>query len=434
MKTATAPRIDPRCRPYGPKGGALELFYCKDAEALLEGPAGTGKSRSLLEKAHLCLMKYAGARALAVRKTRTSMTESVLVTFEEKVLPAGSPMKAGTQRKMRTVYRYPNGSELVIGGMDNADRVMSTEFDLILVFEATELTEDDWEKLTTRLRNGVMPYQQILGDCNPSGPSHWLNQRCLAGRTTRILSRHADNPTVTPLYLQTLSNLTGARRARLLEGKWAAQEGLVYEDFDAAVHVIPGKALAQMPAGWEAWRKVRSIDFGFNNPFVCQWWAIDPDSRMYLYREIYRTKRLVEDHAKQIVKLSEGERYEATVADHDAEDRATLERHGVSTVPAHKAITTGIQAVQTRLLADATERPRLFVLASALVEADTALIEAKKPYSTEQEFGEYIWPKGKDGKPEKEVPVDDNNHGLDALRYCCAYVDKLAPTPTPFVF
>lgn len=429
MSNALAlPDVDPRQRPYQPYGGALRLFYCRAPEVVLEGPAGTGKSIGLLEKVHLCLMKYPGARVLALRKTRKSMTESVLVSFEEKVLPEGSPVKGkdgGPSRAFRQSYIYPNKSELVIGGMDSADKIMSTEYDLIAVFEATELTEDDWERLTTRLRNGKMPYQQIIGDCNPAGPSHWLNQRCLAGKAERILSRHTDNPSVTETYLDKLRALSGARRGRLYEGKWVAQEGLVYDEWGDA------NLIDRMPAGWQAWKKYRSIDFGFTNPFVCQWWAEDPDGRLYLYREIYRTKRLVQDHAGDIKRLSQGETYVRTAADHDAEDRATLDRHGVHTTPARKAITPGIQAVQARIRPAGDGRPRLYVLKGALVEADPELIEAKRPYSTEQEFGDYVWPKGADGKPNKELPVDDNNHGMDAMRYMVAALDLKAEQRPP---
>lgn len=418
---SAAPAIDPRTKPYQPRGGALALFYAKEDELLLDGPANTGKTRSVLEKTHLCLCKYAGARALAVRKTRSSMTQSVLVTFEEKVLPEGSPIKTGIKREQRSSYHYPNKSELVIGGMDNADRIMSTEYDVIVVFEATELLEDDWEKLSTRLRNGVMPYQQIIGECNPGPLFHWLNQRCLRGQTRRILSRHEDNPTVTEGYLDKLRSLTGARRARLYEGKWANQEGLVYDDFDLAVHGVD-----EMPAGWESWRKIRSIDFGYTNAFVCQWWAIDPDGRLWMYREIYHTKRLVEDHAKQILELSGDEVYEVTVADHDAEDRATLERHGIYTTPAEKAVALGIQAVQLRLRKAGDGKVRMYLLKTALVEADAELVEAKKPYSTLQEFEGYAWPKGVDGKALKEEPIKVDDHGVDAMRYACMYVDASA--------
>jgi PBSX family phage terminase large subunit len=429
VTTATARQIDPRTKPYRPFGGALTLFYCKDEEILVDGPAGTGKTRAVLEKLHLCLCKYAGARVLALRKTRSSMTQSILVTFEEKVLPDGSPIKTGANREQRSRYVYPNGSELVLGGLDNADRIMSTEFDIIAVFEATEATEDDWERLSTRLRNGVMPYQQIIAECNPAGQYHWLNQRALQGRMTRILSRHRDNPTVSDAYLKRLGQLTGARRERLLEGKWANQEGLVYDDFDVSVHVIPNRLVPVMPAGWETWDRIRSIDFGYTNPFVCQWWAIDPDGRLYLYREIYRTRRLVEDHAKDILRLSGEERYSATVADHDAEDRATLERHGVKTTAAKKAVTPGIQAVQARLLPAGDGRPRIFLLEGALLEPDPELVDAKKPTCTVQEFDGYAWPKGVDGKAQKEEPVKVDDHGMDTMRYAVAHFDLASAEP-----
>lgn len=413
--------LDPRTRPYQPRGAALSLFYCQADEVLIEGPAGTGKTIALLSKIDLCLRKYKGARALIVRKTRSSMTESVLVTYESKVLPEGDPIADGPSRPMRQAYHYPNGSELVVGGMDKADKVMSTEYDIIGVFEATELTEDDFEKLTTRLRNGVMPYQQILADCNPAGPTHWLNQRALRGAMTRLLSRHEDNPSVTPVYLARLDALTGARKLRLRKGIWAAQEGLVYEEFGDT------NLLDEMPQGWQAWRKFRVIDFGFTNPFVCLWFAVDGDGRLYLYREWYRTQMLVEDHAKKIKELSGAETYEATLADHDAEDRATLARYGVPTSPARKDLSPGIQAVQARIRAAGDGRPRLFVLRNAPVEADPLLIEAKKPYSTGQEFGDYVWPKGKDGKPMKEEPVKEHDHGMDALRYMVNHLDVKPP-------
>jgi PBSX family phage terminase large subunit len=407
-------------RVYQPFGAALKLFYCKDDEVLLDGPAGTGKSRACLEKLNFVASKYAGCRILMVRKTRASMSQSTLVTWETKVLPEGSPIAQGPGRSHRQSYVYPNGSEVVIAGMDNPVKIMSTEYDLIYIAEATELNEEDWESLTTRLRNKVVPYQQLIADCNPAGPAHWLNQRCLRKATTRLLSRHEDNPTVDEAYLTKLRNLTGVRRKRLYEGVWAAQEGLVYE-YDAAVHLLDR---FDIPSHW---RRFRVIDFGFNNPFVCQWWAVDGDGRMYRYRELYRTQRLVEDHCRDIIKASQGETYEATIADHDAEDRATAERHGIPTIAAYKALSTGIQAVQARLAKAGDGKPRLYLLEDSLLARDELLMEARKPASTEEEFDGYHWPKGQNGKTLKEEPVKLDDHGMDALRYAVAYVDQLGP-------
>jgi phage terminase large subunit len=50
---------------------------------------------------------------------------------------------------------------------------------------------------------------------------------------------------------------------------------------------------------------------------------------------------------------------------------------------------------------------------------------------TEEEFDSYVWPKGVDGKPVKEEPVKEHDHGLDALRYLVA---SLAVPPTRFYF
>lgn len=419
--------IDPESKAYGPCGAAKELFYCRDKEALIEGPAGTGKSLSVLEKINLCLLKYPGARGLILRKTRASMTESVLVTLEAKVFPKNREIYPDTQnvtRSNRRSYDYPNGSSMVVGGLDNPDRIMSTEYDIAALFEATEGTENDWELVTTRLRNGVMPYQQAIADCNPSAPSHWLNQRAGRGAMTRLLSRHNDNPRLfqknewTPAgtsYLETLGRLTGARKLRLLNGTWAAQEGLVYEEFDAAIHLIDPFPIPK------EWRRIRSIDFGFTNPFVCQWFAIDPDDRYYLYREIYKSRRLVEDHARQINELSTGESYEATVSDHDAEDRATLDRRGIRTTTANKSVTPGIEAVASRLRKTGDGKPRLFLMRDCLVEKDHELAATNAPYSTQQEFDGYSYAKRTDGKENKEEPVKLNDHGMDALRYACMY-------------
>src|SRR5690348_14956184 len=119
MTSATTPRrSDPAAaRRYKARGAALKLWTDRRPEVLVSGPAGTGKSRACLEKIHACCLRWPGCRWLIVRKTRESLTESALVTFEEKVLPESSPIKAGPQRRLRQAYRYANGSEVVVGGL-----------------------------------------------------------------------------------------------------------------------------------------------------------------------------------------------------------------------------------------------------------------------------------------------------------------------------
>ncbi len=411
---------------YTFRGAQSEIQADTSDEIVLSGPAGTGKSLASLYKLHHAAMRYPRSRWLVLRKTRASLTDSALVTYEDRILGPDNPILAGGLRENRHSYKYPNGSEVVLGGMDKPTRLFSTEYDGIYVQECNELTLGEWESLLRALRGDATPHQQLFGDCNPDSPRHWLKQRADGGRCNLYYTRHEDNPALWTgstwtargmSYIAKLDRLTGLRYQRLRLGKWAAAEGMVYE-FDPAVHLLDPFVI---PAEWQ---RIRSIDFGFTNPFVCQWWAIDPDGRMYLYREIYKTQRIVSDHAVQIKALSAGERIRGSVSDHDAEDRETLHRAGISTTPAKKEVKLGIEAVEKRLRVQADGKPRLFVLRNALVERDEQLAEDVKPTCTEQEFDSYVYAKSVDGKANKEEPVKMYDHGLDAARYAVRFVDS----------
>ena len=125
-------------RPYQPFGSAEEIFYSKDRILVASGPAGTGKSRAILEKLHYLLCKYERLRVLIVRATRRALTESALYTFEEHVLADGDwdrYIRQGPSRDHRNTYRYPNASMIRVAGFDDksADRIMSTEWDFIFI-------------------------------------------------------------------------------------------------------------------------------------------------------------------------------------------------------------------------------------------------------------------------------------------------------------
>jgi len=415
---------------YWPRGASRDVFERRDRELLIAGPAGTGKTFGCLWKLHAAALKYPGMRGLMVRKTLTALTASALVTFAR--ITESGPFGVtpfGGSKLRPTAFRYANGSEIVVGGMDKAAKVMSAEYDVIYVNEAIELAESDWEALTTRLRHGAMPYQQLLADCNPDAPGHWLNQRVIGAKTARLESRHEDNPVLFDVrtgawttkgaeYISTLDALTGVRYARLRKGLWAAAEGQVYEGFNRALHVIDR---FEIPASWpRSW----VIDFGYTNPFVCQWWAQDPDGRLYLYREIYHTQRLVTDHAGEIQHLSIGEPApRAVITDHDAEDRATFTNAtGIKTTGAIKTVSRGLQAVANRLLPAGDGKPRLFLLRDSLVELDQDRFDKRLPVKTEDEFDSYVWDT-RSNRKRGEEPMKEHDHGMDAMRYLVMHFD-----------
>ena len=417
---------DPRYRVFQPFGSAIDYLYCRNPEVLICGPAGTGKSRTALEKIHLCCMKYPNSRCLIVRKTRASLTQSALVTYEKQVLPDDSSVRFRTYEQE---YRYRNGSKVVIGGMDKSSKVLSSDYDLVYIQEATELTEEDFEVLTTRVRNGIVPYNQVIADCNPGPPRHWLRQRCNDNKMTYIPSYHEDNPVLYDhekdtwtergtAYIQKLSNLTGVRRKRLYLGEWAAAEGMIYEEeWNQDIHLINQ---FRIPIDWP---RYWVVDFGFTNPFVWQCWAHDEEADIfYMFAELYYTGLLVEDAARLIMRWHRLEHEKlptALICDWDAEGRATLERHmGIDSEPASKAILDGIERVKVRLRSDDNGKSGAYFLRDSLIDWDPELQDSGQPTCTADEFESYEW----DDKKKKDTPIDKYNHGMDCIRYLFAHV------------
>jgi hypothetical protein len=506
MTTLAPVEADELRHEYSPRGSAVRLFNCRDDEVLVSGPAGPGKTRACLEK--MLTMALVNGRirtdratgepvrdaagkpvdhrpfvGLIARKTHKSLTSTTLETWREHVaaeaLKGGLCVYYGGSATEPPQYRFANGSKILLTGLNDVTRVMGAEVDLVYIGEATECTPKDWEFLTSRLRNGAISFQQIIADCNPDRPTHWLKQRCDEGLCTILYAQHWENPryfedigpagstdhalgvveehegrlyriTETGVsYIGRLDNLTGVRKQRLRHGVWSAADGLVYDNWDPAVH-IPETRPKTIP--WE-WPRYWVIDFGYKNPFVCQWWAQDPDDQLILYREIYHTGRLVEHHARQMLKLvtriaprikltkeqlqlvkekpadaleqnllvwTEPEP-QAIICDHDAEGRATLTEHlGRGTTAAKKTVTEGIQKVEARLEVGRNGRPGLLLLPDSLVERDLSLKTAGKPMCTAEEFGGYVWEPAGDGKEEKESPLKLDDHGVDCVRYLVA--------------
>lgn len=401
---------------------------------MLAGPSETGKTFATLWRLDSECRRWPGGRFAIVRKVAADLNTTVLETWRRVIAIRGGVETFGGQHP--EWYDYPNGARVYVGGMDRPGKVLSGERDAIYFNQAEEADIGDWETLTTRTtgRGAVTEHPMLFGDCNPGPPTHWILHR---PRLRVMESRHEDNPSLfdedgwpTRQWTEgtgpALDALTGVRKERLRHGRWVAAEGTVYE-FDRAHHRLRRDELPPIVD------HVCGIDFGFSNPFVWSLWGVDADGRLYLLRQIYRTQRLVEDHARAIRGHLGDVRPSAWICDHDAEGRATLERHlGISTTPAFKSVQVGIQAVQSRLKLAGDGRPRLFILEDALVERDEALAALHRPVCTLDEFELYSWPKAGDGRVVKEEPVKEHDHGMDEMRYVVAYLDGLrAETKEP---
>lgn len=430
------------------RNNLLKFWSFKGPEIMMDGPAGTGKTRVILERQHLVQTKYPGARGLIVRKYRSSMNETCLQVLDKEVFSGrdGKWYEDSPQWKERDQkYVYSNGAEIIVAGMDDPTKVMSSQYDWAYWNESIEGKEAEWQAVMTRLRNGRVPYQQMIGDTNPGPPSHWILSREKSGRLVRLPTSHMDNPVyydakhkrwtkAGDAYVNGIlrDGLTGVVRSRLYEGKWVAAEGLVYPMWDPDVHVVPR---FEPPKHWPHYWV---FDFGFVDPFVWIDLVEDPDTGIvYLYKELYHSNMLVEDAAKIIAHESKGVIPYALICDHDREDRATLEKHlGMLTVPAFKLIHPGIQCVTRRIRTDQPwhySGPGFKIMDGSSVKIDPNMKARHKPYSVAQEWGSYQWDTGKISLDKyKDLPIDKDNHGMDVVRYGLSFIDNAAIDPQEF--
>lgn len=227
-------------------------------------------------------------------------------------------------------------------------------------------------------------------------------------------STYENRENLNPLYFaMLLATYKGKWRDQELEGKFISFEGLVYDVFDPGVHIIDRRDF-HMESWWPVWRV---IDFGYKNPFVCQWWTRNPDGDYFRFKELYMTERTVNAHSEQINAESQNMNIIDTICDWDAEDRATLEEHGIDTIPARKGIQIGIQLVYRMLSFDESKTPDVYFVRDSLIERDSMLAAREEPVCTEDEFPRYSWPQDREGKVRKENPIDLFNHGMDCLLY-----------------
>lgn len=410
--------------------------------ALWSGAVSSGKTISSLI-AFLIAVADPPERGLIVIVGRT------LQTIERNVI---DPLQAHDLFADYAHVQHTTGSSVatilgrtvhLIGANDarSEGRIRGATIALAYVDEATLVPQAFWMMLLSRLR---VPGARLMATTNPDGPGHWLRKNFML-RAGDVGMRYwnfrlDDNPSLTQDYVARLKKqYTGLWYSRFIDGAWCLAEGIIYGEWDESVHLVDPFPI---PDTWTRWI---SCDFGYTNPQVIQWYAEDPDGRLWLYRELYRTQRTVDQHARDALatctRLDPDYRHpdgapryahhgriwtepkpRAIICDHDAEGRAVLERElGMSTVGARKAVSEGIQAVQMRLRPAGDGRPRLFVMRGALVGRDPELEDAKKPTSTEEEIVGYVWAV-KPGGAVKEEPLKENDHG-------CLVAGTLVATP-----
>ena len=285
-------------------------------EVLYGGAAGGGKTKALIMDALFRTLKFPGTTAVVFRRTYQELEDTDI-----KEAIASYPKELARYNAGRHEFTLKNGSKILFRHCENeADRFNYSGIEIQWLYfdELTSFEQSIYDFLKTRLRAkkslGVVPI--IRGASNPGNIGHgWVKKMFVdAGpymsiqtrelysealhksklvRTQYIPALATENPHITEDYIFELEQKPEALRRALLNGDWDSFEGQVFTEFvnDPAhykdrlhTHVIEP---FDIPLWWP---RYMSFDHGYSRPFSVGYWAVDPEGRVYRYKEWYGCK------------------------------------------------------------------------------------------------------------------------------------------------
>jgi phage terminase large subunit-like protein len=224
-------------------------------ETLFGGSAAGGKSHCISNMAVDYALTHARAHIGIVRKTLPMLKQTHLLTLR--------PMLAGvaTHNAAEMTWTFPNGSIIRFISLPHAgeeQNYKSVEFDRLFFDEVTELPEEQYTYLLTRLRSPNGHRVAAFCTANPEGVGYlWVRSRWVKGRTPGevwhpelangkpgparafVPATVYDNPHIlrtNPDYVTQLEAIPDPRkRAALLHGDWDAMSRVEGALFDLEV-------------------------------------------------------------------------------------------------------------------------------------------------------------------------------------------------------
>ena len=445
-------------------GKMLDLWESEASVKVAGGTYDAGKTFSLCAYMDALAGAFPGARMTFVHRSLSRVYRNILPTYYKYLgytpTSRDAPNPTFVTRfggEKPEFFEYKNGTRIYVNGLDKPQNLLSDFFDAAFVNQCELLPFDAWDELTGRVteRAGMMPIAQLLGDCNPSLPNHWIRQQAKEKKLQYFSLSFLDNPEIIdqtspklaafkrtfennpdPKLLKQiehlftdsgfrrvakLKNLEGLRFKRGFLGVWGSGEDLVFEQFDPEIHIVDTTILP-------SWPRYLSVDWGYRDATSVIWWAHAPDDRLYAYKEIYKTGLIKPDLIRLIKAHCDDDdqiRY-AAVDSADQDGVAQLKLAGFRVKEPKKDKVAQIQAVQKRLKVDDTGHPAIFFRRDRLVHPPDADLKADYlPTEVTDEFLSLSYSEKRTGNPQKDdAETDGEKHGIDGTSYLVRTLEK----------
>lgn len=289
-----------------------------------------------------------------------------------------------------------NDCTIVLRGWESIETLRGQAFDFIVIDEVASM-RNFWSAWQEVIRPTLTDTKgHVLFISTPKGFNHFYELYNLEGTDRDYKSFHFTSYENTYIPKEEIDKakeeLTDDRFAQEYLADFRKTEGLVYKEFDRKVHLFDDDTKIH-----DEVEVLAGVDWGFTNPAAVCTIVKDYRGHYWLTDEYYKTGQT----DAQVAEYVAASKFSKVYPDPESPSGIKeLRNRGVNVREVLKnkdSIVNGVQKVRE------------------LLKAGKLHIH-KKCLNTIWEFETYSYPEKKEYNA-KEIPLDENNHMMDALRY-----------------
>lgn len=389
--------------------GYRQFWRFKGRYRACKGSRASKKSKTTALWYIVNMMKYQGANLLVVRKVFHTLKNSCFTELKWAInrLKVQTHWKI-TESPLEMTY-IPTGQKIYFRGLDDPLKITSITVEhgylcWMWLEEAYEITKEaDFDMLDESIRGALPPesglFKQITITLNPWNEKHWIKKRffdtppnpdILAMTTNYTCNEWLDDADKRVFETMKANNPRRYQVAGL--GNWGIVEGVVYENWrEDAFDIADVRKISGIQSAF-------GMDFGYTNDPSTLWCGMvdGKHKKIYVFDELYEKGLSNESIYANVNKMGyRKEKIRADCAEPKSIDR--LRELGMPNIRAARkgkdSVNNGIDYIQ-----------------------DFEIIIHPKCVNFLTEISNYTWAEDKFGK-RLNVPIDDFNHLMDAMRY-----------------
>jgi len=365
------------------------------------GGARSSKSYSITQLLVQKFVSETDKKMLITRKTLPSLRLTTYKVFVDLLKDYGYYDLCVHNKSNYTIEFERNNNIVYFMGLDDNEKIKSSEFNYAFMEEVTEFTYLDYMILKMRMSGRTTPDQpnKLYLALNPSDEFSWVNTKLMHADDVQVLhSTYRDNPFLSSTYTKSLEDLKDQDMTLYkiyALGLWAELENLIYRNWvekTGSAEYVGNPVFPYMDLPAKRFEQSYGLDFGYNNPCALVWVG-EFDGVFYVRQVVYDVHLTNQDLIELMGERGVDKRVPIFADSAEPKSIQDLRNAGYHVVPATKNVLDGIKSVKShRLLVDNTSTDVL------------------------KEFRGYKWREDKNMNVLDE-PVKFNDHAMDAIRY-----------------